>query len=231
MSTEPVSGPFGPRRLAALGAVVARARDEARAALTGDPEHPLDGVVWASAHLAAFDRAVHPVAARRLAEGAALVERSRRGVSAAQHALRLLERRRTGDVLAAQADDVRLRRRVVALLDDQAVNEDRIVAALAEQLGPDGDGALADAYSTALEHAPTRPHPHAPQRAALGALAFRIDAWRDRVLDVMDSRHVPTPRPAREHRAPAGPWTSWLLGQPVGAVRHDERHGDPQDAR
>lgn len=227
MSTDPITDPFGPRRHDLLGAVVSHARTEARTALTGAAEYPLDGVVWASAHLAAFERAVVPVALRRLADGPGLVAAARRGATAAQQALRTLERLRSGDVLAAQVDDARLRRRVVALLDRRAGIEDAIVAALVAELRADEEGALATAYGSALQHAPTRPHPHAPQRAGIGALVFRVDAWRDRVLDVMDSRHVPTPRVPRAHRADAGPWTLWLLGR--GGVRHDERHADPQD--
>ena len=60
--------------------------------------------------------------------------------------------------------------------------------------------------------APTRPHPHLPHRGITGAIAFRVDAVRDRVLDTMDSRHVPLPRAPHESRTP-GRWGSYLLGQ------------------
>jgi hypothetical protein len=63
-----------------------------------------------------------------------------------------------------------------------------------------------------LEHAPTRPHPHTPHRGVLGAAAFRVDAWRDRVLDTMDGRHVPAPRAPRQSVAP-GRWGNYLLGE------------------
>ena len=45
---------------------------------------------------------------------------------------------------------------------------------------------------------------------------------RDRVMDTMDGRHVPLPRPPVEPR-PAGRWGSYLLGQ----MQPRERHPSP----
>ena len=71
--------------------------------------------------------------------------------------------------------------------------------------------ALEAAYAKALAGAPTRPHPHAPHRGPLGRLAFRVDAWRDHAMDVMDGRHAPVPRRMRTVREP-GRWARYLLG-------------------
>jgi hypothetical protein len=46
----------------------------------------------------------------------------------------------------------------------------------------------------------------------LGALAFRVDAMRDKLMDTMDGRHVPAPRTSRESTRP-GRWGSYVLGE------------------
>ena len=69
---------------------------------------------------------------------------------------------------------------------------------LAERLSPDEQRQVTAAYQEALQHAPTRPHPHSPHAGWLGALAFHVNAWRDRIMDTLDSRHLPTPRRHRE---------------------------------
>jgi len=79
-------------------------------------------------------------------------------------------------------------------------------------LDADEQRELAESYLDVLVKAPTRPHPHLPHHRLSGAIAFRVDVVRDRLLDTMDSRHVPLPRVPREARKP-GRWGSYLLGQ------------------
>ena len=186
------------------------AHDKALAAL--DEGKHLDAVVWLSAHVASGERAVHH-AARRLSGGARLaLARARAADHDLEVVLRRAEQRYSGDSLAAQLDTVRLERDLRHALDRHALAECEVVTAIADQLDPGVLDEVAASYDAALRHAPTRPHPHAPHRGLLGAVAFRVDAMRDRVMDTMDARHVPSPRTERQTRTP-GRWGLYVLGE------------------
>jgi hypothetical protein len=195
-----------------LTCVVEDAHAQAAAALAAETPAALDAVVWLSAHLAAVGRAVTPVATRRLREPAALVREGHRRDLELERMLRIAERRHSGDVLASGLDSERVRAAILARLDAHAELEHARLARLDDALDEGERGRLAEAYLDALAKAPTRPHPHLPHRGLSGAIAFRVDALRDRLLDTMDSRHVPLPRVAHEARKP-GRWGSYLLGQ------------------
>src|SRR3954447_5764907 len=196
----------------ALACVVEDAHKQAGAALTAGASSPLDAVVWLSAHLAAVGRAITPVATRRLGETAAVRREAHRRDLELERMLRIAERRHSGDVLASGLDSERLRTSIIARVDAHAQIEHARLAALADLLDEDEQRRLAEAYLDALVKAPTPPHPHPPPHGVAGAIAFRVDAVRDRLLDTMDSRHVPLPRAPRETRTP-GRWGSYLLGQ------------------
>jgi len=186
------------------------AHDRALAALA-EGKH-LDAVVWLSAHVAAGQRAVHH-AARNLSGVARLaVTRARAADHDLEVVLRRAEQRYSGDSLAAQLDTARLERDLRNALDRHALAECELVTAIADQLGASVTDEVAASYDAALRHAPTRPHPHVPHRGLLGAVAFRVDAMRDRVMDTMDARHVPSPRVERRRRPP-GRWGLYLLGE------------------
>jgi hypothetical protein len=110
----------------------------------------------------------------------------------------------------------RLRERLVELVNAHSAVQQRLVAALEGALDPAEADSLAKEYGEALEHAPTRPHPHLHSR-----MLFRLDAMRDRILDTMDGRHVPVPRVARTHITP-GRWGSYLIGQQQEPVEVDQ---------
>ncbi|MDQ1704299.1 MAG: hypothetical protein QOF18_665 [Frankiaceae bacterium] len=181
------------------------------AELALDEGRTLDAVVWLSAHLAATLRSLHRPARHLLAARPLLADQltlDRR----LERMLRIAEQRHSGDALAAALDEDRLERALRAAVVAHVRHERRLLTVLVDVLD---EGALADleaAYGAALEQAPTRPHPHAPHTGVLGVAAFRVDAWRDRVMDTMDSRHVPTPRPPRAAVVP-GRWGSYLLGE------------------
>jgi hypothetical protein len=196
----------------ALVCVVEDAHEQAGAALTAGASSPLDAVVWLSAHLAAVGRAITPVATRRLSETPAMRREGHRRDLELERVLRIAERRHTGDVLASGLDGERLRTSILSRLDAHAEIEHTRLTALAELLDDEEQRVLAGAYLDALKKAPTRPHPHLPHRGHSGAIAFRVNAVRDRVLDTMDSRHVPLPRVPHEARRP-GRWGNYLLGQ------------------
>src|SRR3954463_4661029 len=192
--------------------VVEDAHEQARTALTAGASSPLDAVVWLSAHLAAVNRAVTPVATHRLGETDAARREAHRRDLELERILRVAECRHSGDVLASGLDGERLRTSILSRLDAHAEIEHTRLTALADLLDDDEQRALAEAYLDALMTAPTRPHPHLPHRGLSGATAFRANAVRDRLLDRMDSRHVPLPRVPHEARRP-GRWGSYLLGQ------------------
>jgi hypothetical protein len=175
-----------------------------------DQRTPLDVVVWASAHLATVQRLVYPVA-ERAGLRTEVGELYRRGREI-ERLLRLLEQHHSGDVLAVGLDSAGVRRRLRELLNEHADAERELIDAVVATLPAERQDELAAAYWQRFQRAPSRPHPHAPHRGVLAAAAFWIDSVRDRVLDVLDARHVPSPRPT--HRtSPPGRWGLYLLGQ------------------
>lgn len=191
-----------------LRAVLGKAHQAARQVLEDPDGARLDAVAWLSAHVAAFEHAVYPVAKRRLADGAALLDEDRRVVARMIRTLRIAERLHSGDVLASNLSAQRLRDRLADLIGEHQDIQRQIVDGLEQTLDAQEVSALTNEYSDALAHAPTRPHPHLHR-----GLLFRLDAIRDRILDTMDGRHVPVPRIARTRITP-GRWGSYLLGQP-----------------
>jgi len=195
-----------------LGCVLEDAHTQAMASLTIEGGKPLDAVVWLSAHLAATARTVRPVASRRLQESAAVLRDMTRRDVELERMLRIAERRHSGDALAAGLDAERLRVALIERLEAHAQSEHERLAGLTDLLTIEEEHSLAQDYLDALAKAPTRPHPHLPHHGAVGAIAFRVEAIRDRLLDTMDGRHVPLPRIPHEPRTP-GRWSSYLLGQ------------------
>jgi hypothetical protein len=192
-----------------LRSVVTHAEAEAERLLDTAGTAPLDVVAWLSAHLAALERSVYPVARHTLRDGETMVANSREIAGRLTRTLRVVERRYSGDVLASGLNSERLFDSLRSLVDEHHVAEGELVDRLVEALSADGQAALIASYESALEHAPTRPHPHLHR----GVLMFRLDGLRDRILDAMDGRHVPVPRLTRHHVTP-GRWGSYFLGQP-----------------
>jgi hypothetical protein len=176
-----------------------------------DADQPLDAVVWLSAHLAACQHTVHRAARRVAGARAALT-----AVRAADHELELLlrnvEQLHAGDSLAAQLDAKRLELELLRALERHSQAELDLVAGLMDRISSTAADELMSAYDGALRQAPTRPHPHAPHRGLLGAAAFRVDAFRDAVMDTMDGRNVPSPRRLR-HTTEPGRWGRYVLGE------------------
>lgn len=204
MTAQPMSGADHPF----LG-TLADAHQHAVDALAAS--EPLDAVVWLSAHLAAEQRTLQRSAAHLPAAARAL-----RALRAAdlelERVLRRAEQHHAGDSLAAQLDEDRLGAMLRRALDAHSNAERELVAGLIERIDPDDAEELMASYDAALRQAPTRPHPHTPHRGLLGAVAFKVDAMRDRVMDTMDGRHVPSPRKERRSVRP-GRWGRYVLGE------------------
>lgn len=167
----------------------------------------LDAVAWLSAHVAAMQRSVHGSARRShtLAE----VRAADRGL---ETVLRRVEQHFAGDALAAQFGEQQLDGALRHAFRLHCRTEKALLDELIETLPREQMAALAAAYADALRRAPTRPHPHVPHNGILGAVAFRLDAWRDKVMDTMDGRHVPAPR-IEAPRKEVGRWGRYFLGE------------------
>lgn len=180
-------------------------------ALLDDPDAPpLEAVIWLSAHLSAVQHVLHPAVAGVLHDESA-VAALRRSTARTEGALRLLEQSLSGDALVPDLDRGGTRASLVAATTAQTRDEQLLLDQLAEQLTQEQQHELVADYRRALEHAPTRPHPHSPHGAVLGGLAFRVNGWRDRVMDAMDGRAVPSPRPLRPPPVHSR-WGDYLLG-------------------
>ena len=208
----------------ALFEAIDRAHREADLALDGHGTAMLDAVAWLSAHLAAVDHAVHPIAVRVLPDARVQISAQRNSAHHLQHSLWLLDRRLTGDTHTSRLAVEPLVADVRTRLDEHTRGEHDLLAALAGTLTAADVEALTAAYTAAVDHAPTRPHPLNPDRPGLRGIAFRLDAIVDRVRDLLDNRHAPTRRPRRPPRAP-GKWGLYLLGSGGGRENPDGSHG------
>lgn len=197
-----------------LRAALSQAFDEADKLLGSTKSPPLDAVVWLSAHIAAFEHAVYPAIRKALPDGGELIAEDRGAASRLSKALRILERRHSGDVLASGLSSERLTERIADLVRIQKTEQSLIVSRLEQALDTAAIADLIESYAAALSHAPTRPHPHLSH----GNLMFHLDAMRDKLLDTMDGRHVPIPRISRRRISP-GRWGHYFLGS-----QHDENH-------
>ena len=204
MTAQPVSGAEHP-----FVDTLADAHQQALDAL--EAGNAMDAVVWLSTHLAACQHTVHRVAARTGGAARALAALRAADIEL-ERMLRRTEQHHAGDSLAAQLSEERLDTVLRRALERHAVAERDLVGGLVDVLDDAVVDDLVTSYDDALRHAPTRPHPHTPHRGVLGALAFRVDAIRDKVMDTMDGRHVPAPRTSREPARP-GRWGSYVLGE------------------
>lgn len=197
--------------------VIGDTLDVALALLDDLSAGPLEAVMWLSAHLSAVQHVVQP-AVRRTLDDRPAVRSLRDGATRIERTLRLLEQSLSGDGLVAGLDRNKMGHQLFELVMAQAGRERALLARLADRLTPDEQRELSGAYQRALERAPTRPHPHAPHGSVLGALAFRVNGGRDRLLDTLDARRVTTPKPAH---APVkwSRWGDYVLGGSPAAPR------------
>lgn len=184
-------------------------------ALVDHPQvRPLDGVVWFSAHLSAMQHVIHP-AARRVLRDREIVDALRRGTVRIERTLRQLEQLYCGDALAAGLDGAWASHELLDRLREQAELEHQLLHRLAAELTVEEQQDLMTAYRHALERAPTRPHPHTPHGRRLEALVFFVNARRDRIMDTLDSRPLPTPHPLRK-AIKNGRWSDYVIGRSSG---------------
>ena len=194
---------------------VEHAHERAFAALDDPGANSLCAVTWASAHLAAVQKVLYPLATRTVPEGQGRVHAQ----LAIDHRLQLvlwqLDRRLTGDVhLSSQSVDV-LEAEVRRTLQEHTAGERSLVTDLEAALEPRQRRALRVGLARAMLRGPTRPHPDTRHGRFSSRLAFWFDGVLDRVRDGLDSRIVPTPHRTGASR-PMTRWGAYALGSPTG---------------
>lgn len=192
---------------------VEHAHERASAALDDPAASSLVAVTWASAHLAAVQKVLYPLAIRRLPGGRDRVHTQLAVDHRLQQVLWQLDRRLTGDVhLRSTSVDV-LEAEVRRALHEHAVGERTLVTDLEGVVEPRQRRALADGLATAMLRGPTRPHPHTPHGRYGAGLVFWFDGVLDRARDGLDSRIVPTPHRTGASR-PMTRWGAYAMGSP-----------------
>ena len=184
--------------------------------MAADPRvahQPLDAAIGVlSQHLAATESVLLPALRRWLPDGhtraATLVGHDRE----LEQALRLIEQRIYGDMLAPEGTVEELRAGLADLLAAHAGAEQAAVAELERRCGPARCGSVLAQLRAADGHGPTRPHPHLLGSRMLGHLALAALSLWDRVLDEMDGRTVPDSRPRRPRRRQMSRWDLYLFG-------------------
>jgi hypothetical protein len=213
---------------APLSETATAAHDRARTALTGPASRTMDAVVWLSAHLTAMEHVVYPFMRTTLPTSGTEIDEQRRLTRRMQGALRPLEQRSSGDGLAPPGSSDRLRSQLTVMIAEHEQGEEALLTRLLDTLSDEAALTLAERYDHAIGHGPIRPHPHGPHRGKLGRLTYALDAARDHILDVLDSRHVPLPRTARPHRQ-VGRWGRYLLG--FGESVHEVASARPESGQ
>jgi hypothetical protein len=167
-----------------------------------EADHPLDvdaeplaAIVALSRHLATAERVLYPVARHRLPDGRARVEEQHGLASALQRTLWFTERRLTGDVRVAELEPDGLLDRLHEQIEAHDKAERDLLEQLSAVLSATEQERLAERFEQEWSHAPTRPHPSQARRPALARLAFRADAFVDRIRDALDNRTTQPPAP------------------------------------
>ena len=197
---------------------VEHAHERALAALDDPAVSSLAAVTWASAHLAAVQKALYPLATRTLVDGRDRVRAQLAVDHRLQQVLWQLDRKLTGDVhlspLSVDVLEAEVRRR----LQEHVVGEGSLVVELEAVLDVTQRRALGLALARAMLRGPTRPHPHTRHGRFSSRLVFWFDGVLDRARDGLDSRIVPTPHRTGASR-PMTRWGAYALGSPADPPR------------
>ena len=190
---------------------VEHAHEQALAALDDPGASSLGAVTWASAHLAAVQKVLYPLATGTVPDGPGRVRAQLAVDHRLQQVLWRLDRRLTGDVhLRSTSVDV-LEAEVRRALVEHVTGERSLVAELDAALDPGQRRALDAGLARAMLRGPTRPHPNTPHGRYGSGLVFWFDGVVDRTRDSLDSRIVPTPHRTGASR-PMTRWGAYALG-------------------
>lgn len=142
-------------------------------------------------HLVGMEVAVVPVVRRQLPRGPRLARRHMRRTRDLEMTMRLIEQELWGDVYAPSAPLDALHAQLVEQMVAHRREEEDMLTALPSALTREQLASLAERLDLAVQHAPTRPHPHAVLQVGSTRLLYRAAALWDRVLDTLDSRPAP----------------------------------------
>jgi hypothetical protein len=171
-------------------------------------------------HLGAEADVLHPAARKVLADGRSAVAASVPCHQTLQRQMRVLEQHLWGDARSAPGEMAPLREDVEATFDEHVRHDEALASRVDEALDPDERRRTADELRRAAMQAPTRPHPHAPQRGPLARPVRRLAGRWDDVLDTLDVRSAAGRRPARAPQ-PLTLWGGYVVGHPPAS--HDDR--------
>lgn len=198
---------------------IAKLFAEARAAVPTqeDPRLPFAKcdafVATLSRHLAAVEDVVYPVARREMDNGPRRVAQQVRLTRGLELTMRALVGTFYGD--AYYPSEVRdlLWDRMEQLLKLHDNAERPVVTQIDEQMSPPEQRSFIIEFATAVESAPTRPHPYSPHSTWLSPAQHRLWAIADRAMDSMDNRIIPAVRRPRT-TDPDSLLTQYLSGSP-----------------
>lgn len=141
-----------------------------------------------STHLAAMRRGVRTPVGRLPGHPAVLAARWCAEARGTERALRLLQRRLSGELVAMRQPLESVHARLRDCLDGYLAAERALAAWIDQQLPEPYRDRLIAGYLACLHRAPTRPHPRAPRGGPAYRVVFRCHAFWDRVLDTTDCR-------------------------------------------
>lgn len=183
--------------------------DDARAGLRA-----MDAfVVGLCEHLGAEAEVLHPVAQELLPDGESAVADSAPCHTSLQRQMRMLEQQLWGDARSAPIGLSELRDQLESTFDEHVRHDEALAVRVDEALDPEERPRKVEELRRAAAHAPTRPHPHAPQTGPLARPVRWLAGRWDDVLDAVDVRSAAGERSARPRR-PLGLWSGYVVGRP-----------------
>jgi len=180
----------------------------------------------ACTHLVAVQEAMLPIVRQRVPNGRGMIADYVAHVRELELALHRLKARLYGEAHASRQPHrtpwPRLREWLIEHDERESLLLDSILSTMTAAEAP----VLARRMTQIADHAPTRPHPHAPHTGLAGRASHRILGVADGFWDSAEGRSVP--RPARSQtRAHNSLLTSYLLGVPTFDPAETRLTGEP----
>lgn len=178
-----------------------------------------------SRHLAAVEDVLYPAIRRRIPDGRARARAHAHEARSIERTMRRILASTYGEVHDLDTPRHELWAEAESLLAAHMRVEADLAAAVERGLPAGGKEALATAYLSHFERAPTRPHPYLPHSSPIGRVARRVWSLADQILDVMDNRMVQRRRKTRSAREDL--ITQYLTGRPRFETDYEQRDRRP----
>jgi hypothetical protein len=194
-----------------------------------DPRYPIAAcdtfLATLSRHLAAVEDVVYPLSRRKLDHGEQHIAEYVRLARALELAMRTVEGSFYGDAYAPTTPREPLWEDLRWLLGAHADSEEELLRQLQRVLSADEQHAMVEKFETAVQRAPTRPHPYSPH-GKLSPWQHRFWSIADRAMDIMDNRIIPT-KPWSRHGKADSLLTQYMSGSPTFREPTDEDQPEP----